>query len=642
MKLPPPFAAVALALLWSAGTMPAAQQGGAPAAVGERVGPGPEPVDFWNPARDEPVQPAYGGKVVVHVEALPKSLNVALLNSTYARNVLFETHADLVRRDWETWEFEPELATSWEIEDTLVTRDGVTHRGHVLEKEGRTFLTQRAPEDADAPQHESVFESSEVERVERGTVFTFQLRPDARWHDGHPFDAQDVLFSVGIARNPAVRCDWVRPYLLKIETAEAIGPHTVRFTFGEQYFNSLALFADDLCILPRHLYDLHDPDHPAYDASADDEACAKEINENVHNTEWIGLGPYRVTSYSQQGINAERFDGYFAPEHAGYLDRITWRYIASDQAAFQALLNGELDFTLRISSDQYFGAATQQEAFARDYCKGYFYLGAFNYVPWNMRRPILSDLRVRKALAHALDLETYVQTVAHGLALMPTGPQCWFGPAYNHEVRRLAYDQDRATELFAEAGWYDRDGDGVIDKDGKPFEIEMLVVSGNVSAEVFGRMYQESLARVGVRLKLTPVDQVTYFRRVNERDFDAGQSGWTVDATENDPLQLWHSSAAAKGGSNHSGVMDPKVDELIARGDRELDDEKRWALWRELHRYLYEEVQPYLYREAPPRKFALAKDLRGVQFFKVTPGYSLRRWYYPAGTPGTRETRVPR
>ena len=61
------------------------------------------------------------------------------------------------------------------------------------------------------------------------------------------------------------------------------------------------------------------------------------------------------------------------------------------------------------------------------------------------------------------------------------------------------------------------------------------------------------------------------------------------------------------------------------------DDDKRHALWRELHRYLYENVQPYLYRDAPPRKFALSQKLRGVQFFKLTPGYALRRWYYPAG-----------
>jgi peptide/nickel transport system substrate-binding protein len=630
------FGAGAAATYWLRPVAPAAAAAAQQAVASEeRMGPGPEPVDRWNPHRSEPATPAYGGTLTIHVEALPSSLNLALLNNQYARNMMFELNATLVRRDWESWEMVPELATRWEVADKWIEKGGTARVGRVSEQEGKLLF---APEGAGTAPPQ-VIERERVERIERGTVMTFHLRPGVRWHDGHAFDAEDVLFSWRIAQNPAVRCDWVRPYLLKIVKAEALDPLTVRFTFGEQYFNSFALFADSFFLLPRHLYDLRDPEHAHFDANASDEACAKEINDNPHNTEWVGLGPYRLTRYSQQGIESERFDGFFDPADSGYADRIVWRHIANDAAAFQAVLDGELDFTVRISSDQYFGSATQQDAFTRRYCKGYFYLGSFNYVPWNMRRPILADLRVRQALAHAMDLESYVATVAHGLAVLPTGPQCYFGPAYNRDVKRLAYDLDAARELFTAAGWYDHDGDGVLDKDGKPFELEMLIMSGNASAETFGKMFQENLTKLGARLVLTPVDQATYFKRVNERDFDCGQAGWTVDATENDPVQLWHSNSAVKGGSNHAGVMDPKVDALIAEGERELDPEARHALWRELHRYLYEEVQPYLYREAPPRKFALNLALRGVQFFKITPGYSLRRWYYPAGTPGTRPGR---
>jgi peptide/nickel transport system substrate-binding protein len=599
---------------------------GAPGGTqAERFGPGPAPVDQWHPEREKRVEPAYGGTITIHLgDGLPP-LNAALSNHSNTRNMLFELHATLVARDWESWEFVPELATRWEVADTLIARDGSVRHGSVTEEEGQWVVGGHpVPED-------------QVERVERGTVFTFHLR-EARWHDGHPFDSGDVLFSWQIARNPEVRCEWVRPYLARIERAEAPDARTVRFFFREQYFNSLSVFSDNLCVLPRHLFDLRDPDHERHRADATDAECAEEINGNPHNTEWIGLGPYRLTTYSSQGVEAERFDGFFDPEHGGYADRIVWRSIANDTAAFAALLNGELDFTVRISSDQYFGEATQQEAFTRRYCKGYFYLGAFNYLPWNMRRPILADPRVRKALAHAMDLRAYVDTVAHGLAELPTGSQCFFGPAYDRTVKRLEFDLERSAELFAEAGWYDRDGDGVLDKDGKPFEIELLSATGNVSNEVFARMFQESLAKVGARLKITPLDNATYWQRIRERDFDAGMAGWTVDATENDPQQLWGSASAGKGGSNHAGVMDPKVDALIAAGDRELDDEKRWQLWHELHRYLYEEVQPYFFREAPPRKFALNKAIRGVQFFKISPGYSVRRWFHPAGTPGTRPT----
>jgi peptide/nickel transport system substrate-binding protein len=193
--------------------------------------------------------------------------------------------------------------------------------------------------------------------------------------------------------------------------------------------------------------------------------------------------------------------------------------------------------------------------------------------------------------------------------------------------------------LLEEAGWYDRDGDGLLDKDGKPLALEFLIQAKNISAENFARVFQEALAAIGVRLTVTAVDNATYFQRIRAREFDIGIQGWAVDATENDPAQLWHSSAAEAGGSNHAGVVDEFVDGLIARGQVELDDQKRQGLWRELHRYLAERVVPCIYREASPRRFALNRELRGVQFFKITPGYSLRRWYWPVGTSGTRATR---
>jgi ABC-type transport system substrate-binding protein len=556
----------------------------------ERYGPGPEPVDYWNPGKSSASQPAYGGTLRVHLDQMPSTLSGLADSNAMAAALRREIHATLVLRDWEQWNFEPELAERWEV----------------------------SPD---------------------GLAYTFHLREGVRWHDGHFFDAADVVFSATISQNPEVNCQWVRPYHARFQSVEAPDAQTVRFTFTAPYFNALGVFTDNLCILPRHLFDLGDPDHPRHKADATPSERAREVNENPCNTQWVGLGPYRVVTTSSQVIEAERFDGFFDPEHGGYFDRIQWRYLGDD-AAFQALLNGELDFSLRITSDQYFGQATQQEAFTKRFVKGYFFTGAFNYLPLNMRRPILSELAVRQALGHAVDIDAFLQTYSYGLARRISGPQCFFGPSYERGVAPPAYDPARARELLEGAGWYDRDGDGVLDKDGKALALEFLIQAKNISAENFARVFQEALAAIGVKLTVTALDNATYFQRIRAREFDIGIQGWTVDATENDPAQLWHSSAAEPGGSNHSGVIDARIDELIARGQVELDDGKRHALWRELHRYLAEKVVPCIYREASARRFALHKDLRGVQLFKITPGYSLRRWYWPAGAPGTRATRA--
>ena len=112
----------------------------------------------------------------------------------------------------------------------------------------------------------------------------------------------------------------------------------MRFFYESQYFGALSSLAEDLTLLPSHIYDLSDPDNPAHDPDATESEQAIAVNENPHNTMWVGLGPYRVTEWTQQWVQVERFDDYFDQERAGYFDAIRWRYISDDSAAFQALL----------------------------------------------------------------------------------------------------------------------------------------------------------------------------------------------------------------------------------------------------------------------------------------------------------------
>ncbi len=537
-------ALLALALFLSR----SACQGGAESSASDqkqKPAPHSEPVDAFHPEREVAVSPAYGGSVTVHLANLPRRLNYALENSAAARWLLFELHEFLVQKDWEMWDIRPGLAASWETEDTLVLHGG---RG-----EGNTnVLYGRVEDDGDhylvtplSPGHALAerkrVPKSDVESEERQTVFTFHLRDGVKWHDGHPLDARDLLFSWRLYQNPEVDCDFHRYRFRKIVHAEAVDERTVRFFYEAQYFQALETFVD-FTILPAHLFDLTDPDHPRHDRDASLTAQAREINENPCNTHWIGLGPYRLKEFGQQVIEAQRYMDYFDPEHGGYIDVIRWRHIPNDDAAFQALINDELDFFNRLSSEDYFGAATEKREFTERFYKGYGYTGRYNYTPWNTRRPQFSDVRVRKALAHAFDMEEYRRTVAHGLAEIVTGPQFFFGPAYNHAVTPLAFDPPKAQELLAEAGWYDRDGDGVIDKDGRSFEFVFLVIAGNKAASWFAQKLQESLSKVGIRMTIAELEWASYIDKIYSRDFDAAGLSWSQPVPENDPYQLLHSS----------------------------------------------------------------------------------------------------
>jgi peptide/nickel transport system substrate-binding protein len=125
--------------------------------------------------------------------------------------------------------------------------------------------------------------------------------------------------------------------------------------------------------------------------------------------------------------------------------------------------------------------------------------------------------------------------------------------------------------------------------------------------------------------------------RARKRDFEGYLTGWALP-TESDPEATFHSKNAATAGQNFPGLADPEVDRLIEAGQSELDRAARAKIWHALQRRLYE-LQPYLFGFSPPRKFAYSQKLRGVEFVQPDPNYVARRWYWAAGTPGTREKR---
>jgi len=629
---------------------------------------GPVEADLFHPdhapgpdgVRSPAPPPAYGGRAVVHLEGMPASLNYAIETSGHARRILFEVHETLLREDWETGEWKPLLARAWQAEDLLVLRGGDPRTGEKvivgeLEDRGDSWrivgrLGDAAPGSTSA-KIDATLEKENALAAERGCVFTFRLRDDVRWHDGHPFDAWDVWWSWKVYRLEGVDTGAKRSQFEKVVRAEVLDAHTIRFTYERQYFRALKLLGD-MTIVPRHLYDLTDPDNAAADPEyherrrREDPAWkpdAKEIaayfTQNPHNRSWVGLGPYRVTRWDASGVEAERFAGYFDPADGGYLDAIRWRLVPDDAAAFQALKNGELDYAQRLSAEDYFGAATSQPPFTERCYKGAFDSTAYSYIAWNLHHPKFQDVRVRRALAHAFDAEGFRKTYYRGYARQVTGHFPMATAAYDHAVAPLAHAPDVASDLLLEAGWYDRDGDGVVDKDGVPLSIELLIVSGNQAGVQLGARYQQDLARIGVRLEPRELELAAVSARARSKDFEAVSLAWVLPL-ESDPEQVWHSKNGAKDArsSNYAGLVDPEVDRLIEEGQRELDPAARAAVWRRLHARLYE-LQPYLWLYSPMRKFAASRSLRGIQCVPLDPNYVIRRWYHPAGTPGTRATR---
>jgi len=639
---------------------------------GETVVAGPKPYDRFHPDAAAPVKPRFGGRLIVHIDGQPESIFYPNENTLHTRRILYEVHETLLRQDWEYHDYRPNVAESFVVEDLVVLHESAVGKYpgqvevQVVRRDGETGLrgvygiygevekigsgvrvTPRSP-GSDVTEALTIA-AEDVDTIERGSVFTFTIREGVRWHPslvyandaaaqariGTQFlDARDVRFSWSVYSNPGLDCGERRFMFERMTDCRIVDERRVRFFFQEQYAYSLAHIGTSLSLLPSHIYDLSDPENPAYKPRATASQQAEHMNHNPHNQLWVGLGPYRVTQWTQQHIQAERFTDaagkalYFDRDHAGFVDVIRWRCIDDDQTAMNALLNGELDYFERLKSADYFGPATNNEAFLGKFYKGHRYLGDYGYTGWNMARPQFADRAVRIAMAHAFDFDAYLKSHYLNLARRTTGPVPVGTEGYPTDLEPFPFDPEHAIELLEEADWYDRDGNGIADKDGVQLSFEFLYPSGNDSSKIFGLKLQESLAAIGIEVRLAQLEWPVIKARVANRDFDACSLAW-IPPLEADPQQLWHSSQAdVRPTSNQCGVADPEVDRLVEAIQREVDTPKRMELWKQLHRTIYLEVQPYMFFFNVPKKFAINRAIRGVQSFAIDPGYALRRWYF--------------
>ena len=607
-----------------------AEQAPAPAAVAQKP-LAPVVADAFypgfDPKRDKLPAPVDGGRVVVHLPNFPKSLNYMIDNSAVTRRMWNEMHEGLLRQDMATWEYVPALANRYEVLDQLVPEGGDVTTGKEVKighiDDAGDVWVERAVSPGRRTVQRVKIPKLPGQRLLPGTVYDFELRQGVHWQDGADFDARDVMFTMRCLKNRFVECDDKRAQFDKIVRFESAEPSHVKFFFAQPYFLARNLF-DGMPILPAHLYDLSDERNPAKKPGASDEEQARFIAEHPANRMWVGLGPYKMVEWSDTAIVAKRWDGYYDQQNGGHVDEIVWRMM-NDTAAMTALLEGQLDFFDRMKGEDYFGARTESEAFTSRYYKGYSYGPQFTYTAWNMAREQLKDVRVRTALGMCFDWDAFIASYYKGLAQRVTGEQFLDGPAYDKTLAPLPFDLERARSMLAEAGWYDRDNDGIADHGGQPLSIRFLYPSNNPTSELFAQAFQANLAKVGVTLKLESLEWGAMSAQVHKRDYDSLSMGWITPPVV-DPEQAWHSKTSQGETSNHAGLSDPDVDRLIDEIQVEINPARQKQLFSNLQRRVYA-LQPYMFGVNVPRKFAMSKRVRNLECFVLDPGYSIRRWY---------------
>ncbi len=486
----------------------------------------------------------------------------------------------------------------------IVKGNPVTGIGQIYD----TLLTSSA----DEPFSEYGLLAETIETPADRSWVTFTLRPQARWHDGRPVTADDVIWSFETLR--AKGQPFYRAYYDGVAKVEKTGERSVKFTFKPGQNRELPLILGQLVVLPKHWWETREFDKTSLEPP-------------------LGSGPYRIESFEPgRRVRYARVPDYWGkdlPVNVGRnnFDAIVVDYYRDDTIELEAFKAGEYDFRPESSSKAWATAydfpAARDGLVKKEEVPHSRPAGMQAFV-LNTRRPLFRDPRVREALGLAFDFEWSNKTLFYGqytrtrsyfdnseLAArgLPSDAEKAILEPFRGRVPEEVFTQEyvpprtdgsgnnrdnlkRAVELLGQAGWkIDPKTRKLTNAAGEPFEMEILLVS-----PLFERValpWAKTLERLGITANVRTVDSAQYRRRLDDYDFDVVVGSFPQSLSPgNEQRSFWSSMFADRpGGQNLIGLKDPAVDELvelvIAAPDRTslvertraLDRVLQWGRW---------------------------------------------------------------
>jgi peptide/nickel transport system substrate-binding protein len=439
---------------------------------------------------------------------------------------------------------------------------------------------------------------------------TFTLRDNIKWHDGTPFTADDVVFTYHAMVHPKTPTAYKEDFRA-VERIEAVDPLTVRIAYARPYAKALQSWS--MWMLPKHLL-----------ARYVEEGRLREAPQNRNMP--IGTGPYRFREWRPgEKVVLTANPDYF--EGRPFISRIVYRVIPSQATIFLELKAKGVD-TANLTALQY-TRQTRYPAFDKAYHKYRYPSATYTYFGFNLKDPRFADVRVRQAFAHAINKQALIDGVLYGLGREATGPYKPGTWVYNPNVKRYPYDLERARQLLAQAGWTERNADGLLVKDGKPFTFTLMTNQGNDERKKVAEIIQASLKELGVGVDIRILEWASFIKEyVKKRRFEAIVLGWGI-GQDPDQYEIWHSSKTGPDDLNTISYANHEVDGLLERGRSSCFETERKKSYDRLQEILAQE-QPIIFlyfRDSLP---AVAARVRGVKESPNGIRYNFTEWFVPA------------
>ena len=523
----------------------------------------------------------HGGTLTYATISEPLTFNLAIANDASSSGVLGYLFEGLTETSWLDDQVEPGLAETWEVSE-----DGLT--------------------------------------------WTFHLRRDVQWHDGHPFTAQDVDFTFNrIIYNPDIASSAQATFHFRLQDENGIwqdAPMTVRAL--DDYTVECVLpvsFAPFLRSMGTAIYPKHILEERVEDGTFE---ITWGINSDPAGV--IGTGPFTIESYVPgDRVVFLRNPNYWMQDDEGnrlpYLDRIVQVIVPELGDELEKFLSGESD-THGVLGEELARLEPLQEdlnftIYKRGPAFGTTFL-AFNMNPGHdpdtgqayvdpEKLRWFQDIQFRRAVAHSVDKDTIIREVQHGIGYpqwSSVSPAA--GDFHNPNVRRYEYDLDEANSILDSIGWTDTDGDGVREDDaGNTISFTMATNDGNQVRQQVAEILRQGMEAIGLAVDYRIIDFGELVGQLTSSyDWETIVIGFTGGSDPYSGITFWHSAEALHLWHPNQAVPATKweahIDDLYVKASQELDHERRVELYRTAQEIAAENV-PVVYTTLPERLSAV-------------------------------------
>lgn len=481
-----------------------------------------------------------------------------------------------------------------------------------------------------------------------GRKYTFELREQAKWDNGQPVLAKDVVFTLKAFLHPEIGAAGLRAFLGFIKEVEIDSNNPRLFSvYTDRAINLAEAVIGTMAIYPQYHYDPSGLlDKYAFSKFANRDSIAKIVEKDTSmlafSEQFIqsgtattfaqinACGPYQVEEWvPEERIILIKKANWWADdlvtEHQSfqnYPDRLIYHFIKDDVTLATMLKNQQIDVASAIDP-KVFDDLKNNELIKTTFKSYTPPSPSYYFIAFNTKNEKLSSPETRKAISHLLDMGELIKVAMSGYAIRTNGPILPSKSYYNQSLQSIDLDYETAAALLKQNGWQDRDQDGILDRqiDGQSidFKINFKYSASDPIAEKTGVLLKNNAQKAGLLVNLVPLENQKLIEDTRQRNFDLFFSGWSQMPGLDDLSGIWHTNNDRPKGLNKTGFGNAQTDALIDSINIELDASKRQMLYHEIQKQIYE-AHPYIFLFVPTERILIHQKFE-TDPSAVRPGY---------------------